>query len=461
MLPLFHHRSLFLLSQFHITQIRFQHGDHKSCDRNSVGDMSPMRSIDSFLHGVLQQYDKHIYLSGAYDKDGQYQQPSLANDILPMFSRWATGPGQKHTAHVLPILRPALRLASRLLMDNYCLTWFTHLTFGERRIDACGSYIKANPHSTTPEAISAVKRNIRQVGKVITFMFEPGGYEIPAYGSCTAKKSHRDFYNDFHKTDWPRVSSSDDTGHARPCVVMQRAFLRFLRDRYSSASQDETYRVLILFAITLVHEFAHAYNFWLTPEYAQGEEPRWCQEDKEAELGWSWERSIIGYGLNEFRLQSDDKGRFRHLYQVKILEYHSSAERAAAFQSLAGSNRTDQPFTKCDARGIKTRPLLLDGNEFKHSKTWFENSRKASHFFAAIQTIPMDWIVAWFNEAEWKHREAYWAEKGFYVRPSLHNSFMVLYERSGNNASTMRPINPTISADREIMRRRAQGLTDC
>jgi hypothetical protein len=416
-----------------------------------------MTSIDSFLHGMLHQYDKHIYLSGAYNKHGQYQQPSLVNEILPMFSRWATGPGQRHTPDVLAITRPALQLASRLLQDDYCLTWFTHL-HGERGIDAGGTYIKPYSSEMTPGAISVVKRNVKQIGKVITFMFEPEGYEMPAYGSTTARKSHREFYNDFRTSDWPLVSSSDDVGHARPCIVMQRAFLRFFRDHYASAGQDENYRAMILFAITLVHEFAHAYNFWLSPEH---KEPRWCKEDKEAELGWSWERCIIGYGLNEFRLRTDKKGRFRQLYQIKILEYHSTAERAAAFRTLTGTHRTDHTFTKCDARGKKARPPVMDGNEFNHSKTWFENSRRATQFFAAVQTVPMDWIVAWFQEAEWKQRAAYWAEKGFYVRPSLHNAFMVLYERDGNSASTLRPINPAIPLDERILKRRAQGLPDC
>ena len=415
--------------------------------------MPSMTPVDDFLFGMLHQYDKHIHLSGAYDKHARYSQPSLANSILPMFkNRWATGPGQHSEIYQKVI--PALQLASRLLTEDYPLTWFTQLTFGERRTDAAGTYIAPTGYSKTPEAIAQVKKNILQIGKVITFMFEPPGYEERAYGSCTPTKSSRDFFHEFRSSDWPSVRRSDDVGHARPCVVLNSAFLHFFRHRYDFASQDEIYRALLILAITLVHEFAHGYNSWLTPEH---KEPRWCQKEKEAELGWSWERAIMGYGLDSFRHHGDPKGKYRQLYQIRILEYRTRAERENIFLRFAGTNRTDDRFTRCDATGRKARPAVMDGNEFRHSKTWFENDRKATHFIAAVQTIPMTWVVDWFQEERWTWRKQYWSEQGFYVRPTLGNAFVVLYERDGHKAATLRPLNPAIRVDKEILEQRQRG----
>ncbi|KAF2833669.1 hypothetical protein CC86DRAFT_400280 [Ophiobolus disseminans] len=415
--------------------------------------MPPMTPVDDFLYDMLHQYDLHVQLSGSYDKHARYALPSLKNGILSMFTdRWAAGPGQ-HCPEIYQKVKPALQLASRLLMENYPLTWFSHLTFGERRVDAAGTYIAPVVNSMSYDAIAKVKANIRDIGKVITFMFEPPGYEREEYGSCSVDASSRSFFNEFRTSDWPSVRRSDNRGYATPCVVMKNDFQTFFRHRYDSASQDEIYRALLVFAVTLVHEFAHAYNFWLTP---RRHEPRWSEKEKEAELGWSWERCIIGYGVLPYRHYGDPKAKYRQLYQIKILEYHSYNERNSIFSMLAGSNRTDHPFTTRDATGSRAKPAVMDGNEFRHSKTWFKNDRKATQFLAAIQTIPMTWVVDWFQEKEWERRNQYWAQQGYYVRPSLGNAYMVLYERDRNQARIMRPLNPAIRVDRHIIKERAR-----
>jgi hypothetical protein len=418
-----------------------------------------MSEADRFLHKLLSQYYKYIQLSGAYDKHATYPRPSLTNAVLPMFSRWVTGPGQ-HTSQIYPRIKPALQLASRLLTEDFPLTWWTHLTYGERRADSAGTYIADNPYSRTPEAIAQVKRKILKAGKVITFMFEPEGYETDrAHGSTTAYKHHRDFFEEIRQRDWPPVDTSDDGGHARPCVVINSKTQEFFLHRYSSASQDEIYRALCMFTITLVHEFAHAYNWWLTPGTSSNE-PRWCKDEKEAELGWSWEQHVIGYGVDMDRRPGDARDRFRSLFQMRVLEYHSATEHGKVLSTFKGTNRTDDRFTMCDASGRKSRPAVLKGGQFRHSETWFQDTNTATHFVAAITTIPMSWTTAWFQEQEWSYRKQYWASKGFYVRPSLGTVFVVLYDRCGNDAITLRPLNPAIPADKEILERRARGLPD-
>jgi len=66
---------------------------------------------------------------------------------------------------------------------------------------------------------------------------------------------------------------------------MSNDFQEYFRRHLSRSNQDEAYRVLFLFAITIVHEFCHAYEFWLAQE---DDEPRWLKSEHEAELGWSW-----------------------------------------------------------------------------------------------------------------------------------------------------------------------------
>lgn len=413
--------------------------------------------LDSFLYDLLHQYDEHVHLSGAYDKHARYSQPSLNNEILPMFTtRWATGPGRSFP-EIFPKIKPALQLASRLLMEHYPLTWFSHLTFGERRAHRFGTFLAVNPYSLTADAVSKVRKNIGGVGKVVTFMFAPPGYESVEWGSTTPFSSSREFFHEFRNSDWPSHNRSQDKGHACPCIVINAKFRRFFLHRYETASQDEIYRAWLMLAITLVHEFVHAYWLWLS---ADGNEPRWCDEDVEAELGWSFEHRVIGYGLNTYRIDGDIQSKFRQLYQIQVLEYVSETERDRIFAKLAGSNRTDHRWTKCNAAGQKSRLRVMDGNEFRndvHHCSYQVRHPTADRFLAAIQTVPMAWVVDWFREDVWTYRKQGWESLGYYMRPSLGNAFMIIYERIANRAGTMRPLNPAIKIDKEIIDQRSQG----
>lgn len=73
------------------------------------------------------------------------------------------------------------------------------------------------------------------------------------------------------------------------------------------------------------------------------------------------------------------------------------------------------------------------------------------------QTVPMKWIVGWFHEPKWVHLKHYWIQRGEYLRPSLGNAFMIVYERTGNTARLLRPLNPKFPVDEDIVKRRAQG----
>jgi hypothetical protein len=181
--------------------------------------------------------------------------------------------------------------------------------------------------------------------------------------------------------------------------------------------------VLLLFALTLVHEFAHAYEFWLSPDQ---KEPRWSWLEKDAELGWSWEATCIGYGLHHLHVPGRQGIRNRYLFHFQVLEYTSSSQRESVLGQLTGYNRTDADFTKADASGRIATPRNIDANEFRYSNLLLGDHPNANNYVAAVQAVPMDWVVAWFREEEWQQRAEFWLRNNIYVRPSLENAFIVL-----------------------------------
>lgn len=132
--------------------------------------------IDDFIRGLMGQYSRHIQASGAFGPEARYLLPNLTNDVLPMFKyRWVEGRCQ-HTAEIYQNIKPALQLASRLLVEKYPLLWFSHLTFGERRRSRSGTYIVPTSYSTSADAISKVRQNILAIGEVVTLMFPQTDY---------------------------------------------------------------------------------------------------------------------------------------------------------------------------------------------------------------------------------------------------------------------------------------------
>jgi hypothetical protein len=423
--------------------------------RYKIEAMTHNGAIDQFLHGVMRQYGHHVGASGGYNQHASYPLPNLANNILPMFTdRWATGPGQ-YTPEMYSLLKPAFKLASRLLMEKYPLLWFCHLTFGERRSDRSGTYIVSTHYSTSADAIARVRHNICAVGEQVTFMFHPPGYPADATMGITGNSKHNWPFSKEFRNHWPpSAHHTSRKGYARPLIVLNKEFRAYFLQHVASSSQDEHYRVLLLLAITIVHEFVHAFEFWLTPE---SNEPRWSKSDKDAELGWSWEATCIGYGLHHMMILGQPFMRNRYLYQFKVLEYNSASERERVLGQFGGSHRTDYAFTRADASGCIANPPILDANDLPDSNLLFEDEMNVASFVAAAQVVPMSWVVNWFLEEEWQRRAEIWCHRNMYVRPSLGNAFMLLYERSGNRTSTLRPLYSAFPADKDILDRRARG----
>jgi hypothetical protein len=91
-------------------------------------------------------------------------------------------------------MKPALKLASCLLTEKYPLLWFARLTFGERRRRPTGQiYLVPTPYSLSTNAVYRVRESIRNVGELVTFMFEPfNSYDVGYHGRTFCSKSLAD-----------------------------------------------------------------------------------------------------------------------------------------------------------------------------------------------------------------------------------------------------------------------------
>jgi hypothetical protein len=418
-------------------------------------------SLSGYLKRLLDEYEWHISQSGAGRRP--LQRPpdaSLSNDMLPMLKdRWATGPYQ-HTPEITRALDQAFRLVSLFLTNDHCLLWFSHLTFGKRRGDRSAierQYIVPTAYSTSPAAIAKVKENLHKLGRVITFMFHPPGSEDKNWGVTYHSKTGLECYNQFRASDWPSTNNRHHSaGKLRPLVTMNLDFQDFFLRVTSTSSRTEWYRASFIFAATLTHEIAHAYNFWLVGEH-DGGEPRWCRKERNAELGWSWEANIIGFCLQNEQTNSSEK--FGMLISQKVEAWSTMTERTELYKRLVGSNRSDSHFTKVDVSGRACHPPLLKADTLMGSSLLIDDPHDGSiNFIAALQTIPIQWITDWFQDDQWAIWERTWIQKQRYVRRSLGNAFMILYERyDGNQARIMRPLNPDCGVDYDILRRRERG----
>jgi hypothetical protein len=174
---------------------------------------------------------------------------------------------------------------------------------------------------------------------------------------------------------------------------MNRCFTNFYLHVYlKDASVSEQYRAAVMFGITLVHEIAHAYNFWLHgPERW---EPLCDSLEKRAELGFSWESHVLGWVVSPFRYIRDANYRFRFLTPIQLKEYSSEDARQKLIASFKG--HSDAVFTKRDVNGKHRRWPRVNIHEFRGAK--WSLSESATSLIAAIHAIPTRWIVNWFQQ---------------------------------------------------------------
>jgi hypothetical protein len=413
--------------------------------------------VELMLKTILTEFKAHVRLHCDYSLKvtKSIPDPTLENEILPMLSeRWASGPGQ-HLAEIHPRLKPALQLASLFLTQDYPLRWFSHLTFGDRRLNTQGQrYLVNTAYSLSPEALSTVKSNLQELGKVITLMFEPSGYDLRAWGRTYFDRTSMKFFHEFRALDFPRALSNKGKA-PRVCIVMNRQyFMKFYRYIYpKDASVSEKYRAAMMFTNTLVHEIAHAYYYWLHGPQDHYGEPLWSMVEKHAELGFSWESHVLGRVLNPYRYIGDANFRFRFLTSIQLEEYSTEDDRQRLIGQFRGNSTAK--FTKRDVNGEHRQWPRVNVHEFRGAK-WYL-SEGATSFIAAIHAIPTRWIVNWFQQDVWTQWQTVWTKSQQYTPPPLDHAFMLFYSQDDNWNQVLRPLHTSFPVDAKILRDHAKN----
>jgi hypothetical protein len=410
--------------------------------------------IDNFVLNLVNEFDWHLNKTGCFG--GSHPFPCLENEILPMFTtRWASGPNQR-TASYFSRIKPTLKLASRLLTEDWPLMWFYNLTFGTQRAHPLLKDTKYLEHPTKylPANMAVVKKNIRELGEVITFMHAPSTSTKLSYGTTYRRKFDAPSFDSFRESDWPSCSDQFDASgkrRLRPCIVLNPYFQDYFLDRngWDSASQTSRYRTLFVFAVTLCHEFVHAYWHWLY-RYAD-KEPCWNKSERVNELGFSWERQVIGRVVCP--VQFKNFNGYRILFSAEIQEYKNAQEYFDMVANVDGMARAY--LTTRDAKGKERLWPLLEPSDVRGSPLYL--GRRCESFLALVTCLPMSWVVAWFQEKFWRDGKRMWDEKDNYLAQPVQNPFMVVYKRNTKEAWVFRPLREDHEVDRRILKEMGKG----
>lgn len=203
----------------------------------------------------------------------------------------------------------------------------------------------------------------------------------------------------------------------------------------TEASFQENIRALLMFANTLVHEVAHAYKFWL----GCMEEPRWNHKEKKAELGFSWERNVVGRIINPVTSTSASRGapQLGSLCTVSTEACRTQHEHSHRIAQLKRPHHA--AFSNRDRHGqMRTYPVLtVDGVRGSYLTTEGQTVR----ITALVQHIPCQRVVNWFQDG-WRTRmNAYRRQMRKYLPLSLGGAFMLIYANNLSSACVYRPLN--------------------
>jgi hypothetical protein len=187
-------------------------------------------------------------------------------------------------------------------------------------------------------------------------MFVPRGENDKTYGTTYHEARDVPIMHLFCTRDLRSIDPAHySLGQSVPVVTLQKPYQDYFRHMYLPSSVTERYRALLACTITLVHEVAHAYKFWLGRGYR---EPLWCKREQNPELEWSWENIVIGFTRNPKQKYGDRRYIFRYIISTETEEFTTPSERLEVLERFTGTNRSDQPFTDADIRGRKHIPEL-------------------------------------------------------------------------------------------------------
>lgn len=284
------------------------------------------------LSELISRFHERLDLYGCIKRASPFVGQFLENEIAPIFriERWATGPNQLDDDSYYQ-LQPALRLATLLITEDCTLGWFARYTFGCRKQFSSGkTYISSAEYSESREARDQVETNIRALGKDLTLMLRPAsGEDGGDYGATYSNKRYLPFVRHFRESDWPDTA---DDRRRHPVIVLNNDFYQYFSQPLQNAEPDIWIRTQFLFATTLVHEVCHAYSMWLNTER---DEPLFRKGDLEAELGFSWEKEVLGYICNPV---FHNITGCEMLLSMKAITYQDDLSQPAIVQKLIGNH---------------------------------------------------------------------------------------------------------------------------
>ncbi|KAF2185593.1 hypothetical protein K469DRAFT_687915 [Zopfia rhizophila CBS 207.26] len=395
---------------------------------------------NDWMHQTVAQFETALFANGSLEVDG-LPGPTLTNEIHPLFAinRWAQGYDQ-YTKYFYHRMQPALQLASLMITESCTLPWFTHVSFGQRKYDSTGKvHIAPTRHEHKPEGRHETRMRLEKLSRILIIMFIPRKYRKTNDGTSwgiTWPHSSFPWFRYFSRSDLPHIPSKyygPEYGKRDMAIItLNSDFQDFFYDGYQHFTPSMTYRVWFMFASTLVHELAHAYYYWLgrsPSERFHGKEPYWSKHDndKESELGFSWESVTWGRIPNPI----NDTIRDCHaLVSIKSEAFYYPAGRQKALRSLINHH------------GVKFTRIPLD--ELQHGyrswlpsaawrgNQWFvaDRARPDMNYVSVIHAIPMWWIAHWFSGEEWNKKRRTWRQKNKYSPPPLGPTFMLIYERN-------------------------------
>lgn len=422
---------------------------HKPLTFSVYHDMVGQSNVENFLMGLLHEFHWHIRQAGCFaNTPTDYPQPTLTNAILPMFSdRWARGTNQHFDGTGL---RPGIVLASRMLTEYWTLMWFSKLTFGERHSSPSNpgiKYITPTTYQYTPAAIAEVKENFAEFGEVVTLMFAPRSCKKTAWGMTYNHKLTMPFHAEFKESDMPEIKQkykSSTYRRNRPFIVMNAYFMDYFKFELHKSTTSEHYRVVFAFAITLVHEVAHAYYIWLNERLLS--EPLWDQSERNNELGYLWERYVMGRVIQPFRIKKAVNDGIRMFLSTKLWPFTNPTERLQVLYN--GYDTKNLKMTTRDAHGVRRTWPVRDPSQFRGSELFIHGN--CDTYVAGIQCIPMWWIVQWFREDFWVEQVRQSDQKRRWDGPVLNDAFTIIYEREKLQTWIHRPLNFDAPMDVQI-----------
>ncbi|KAF2018108.1 hypothetical protein BU24DRAFT_421111 [Aaosphaeria arxii CBS 175.79] len=411
---------------------------------------------DPVVAHYLLQHEHSLQQMGCLEVPS-LPRPTLRNDIHRIFrlDSWMRGYGQG-TERFYTRMKPALRLASLMITESCMLPWFTHLCHGKRvRVEGTHDskgYVYLEPRRPSREGIEEVRRALRDLAEVVVFMFVPERYSEGkwknSWGTSAVCWRKWPWSRRFRAVDYPFMSRAavrfEGEGHGLPEIALNREFARFFDSGYEECTSSEQYRVMYMFAVTLVHELAHA--FWMfigrggSPP-GTGEEPRWHKEELRAELGYSWETITMGRIVEPVLGVYGMLKRPCALVSLRTEAWAAGQPEPRAVRALIDT--VSMRMKKVENwRGVFFgRPV--DGGR---GTEWFVGtsmSSKHKNCVSVIHAIPLRWIAQWFSECEWRNRREVWrahrlihgcniAEGRPYDPPGLGPTFMMVHLRLAN-----------------------------